>query len=188
MAEPTRRPKFTYEDFLQLPDDGKRHEIIDGDHYVTPSPVLRHQRIVGNLHFMIEGFLRRQELGEVFLSPLDVVFTNTDIVEPDLIYVSRERSSIVTEANLRGAPDLVVEVLSPATAGRDRGIKKRLYERCEVAEYWIVDPEAEAVEVLRRAGGGLELVAELARSAGDRLETPLLPGLELPLNEIFPGA
>ncbi len=188
MAEPTTRTKLTYEDFLELPDDGRRHEIIDGEHFVTPSPVARHQRILGNLHYFIKAFLRQHDLGEVFLSPLDVLFSDFDIVEPDLIYLSRERWSVLTEANLRGAPDLVVEILSPSTRGRDEGIKRKLYERFGVSEYWIVDPETEAVEVLRQRGDeGFERVAELSRGSGEALSTPLLPGLEIPLEEIFSG-
>ena len=188
MAEATTRTKLTYEDFLQLPDDGKRHEIIDGVHYVTASPVPRHQLIVGNLHNIIKNFLRQHDLGEVFLSPLDVLFTDFDIVEPDLIYLSRERWSVVTEANLQGSPDLVVEVLSPSTRSRDRGIKKKLYERSDVSEYWIVDPDAETIEVYRRsATGRLPRVAELSRERGEALSTPLLAGLEIPLAELFPG-
>ncbi len=187
MPEPTARTKLTYEDFLQLPDDGKRHEIIDGVHYVTASPLARHQLVLGNLHFLIKAHLREHDLGEVFLSPFDVVFSDFDVVEPDLLYVSRERWPVVTRANVQGSPDLVVEILSPGTRKRDLGIKRKLYERCEVSEYWIVDPEADAIEVLRRrAGGELERVAELARAAGDCLSTPLLPGLEMPLGEIFP--
>ena len=188
MAEPTTRTKLTYEDFLELPEDGKRHEIIDGVHYVTASPVTRHQLIVGNLHFAIKAYLREHDLGEVFLSPLDVLFSDFDIVEPDLIYLSRARWSVLTEANLQGAPDLVVEILSPGTRGRDLGIKRKLYERCGVREYWIVDPEGETIEVLRHAGeGGFERIALLRREAEDTLSTPLLPGLEVRLAEIFRG-
>ncbi len=186
MAAPKTRTKLTYEDFLQLPDDGKRHEIIDGVHYVTPSPVPRHQLVLGNLYYLIKEFLRQNDLGEVFLSPLDVIFSDFDVVEPDLIYLSRDRWSVLTEANLRGAPDLVVEILSPGTEGRDRGVKQKLYEGSEVSEYWIVDPEADTIEVLRRGpGGGFDPAAELSRAAGDRLTTPLLPGLEIPLAEVF---
>ena len=188
MAEPTTRTKLTYEDFLELPEDGKRHEIIDGEHYVTASPVTRHQLILGNLHFAIKAFLRERDLGEVFLSPLDVLFSDFDIVEPDLIYLSRERWSILTEANLQGAPDLVMEILSPGTRGRDLGIKRKLYERSGVQEYWIVDPEEETIEVLRHAGEiGFERAALLRREAEDTLSTPLLPGLEVRLAEIFRG-
>ena len=188
MAEPTTRTKLTYEDFLELPDDGRRHEIIDGEHYVTPSPAARHQLVLGSLHFFVKAFLREHDLGEVFLSPFDVLFSDFDVVEPDLIYLSHERSSLLTAASLRGAPDLVVEILSPGTRGRDRGIKKKLYERFEVSEYWIVDPEADAIDVLRRRPqGGLERVASLRRAAGDSLSTPLLPGLEVPLDEVFPS-
>jgi Uma2 family endonuclease len=187
MAEPTTRTKLTYEDFLQIPEDGKRHEIIDGVHYVTASPIVRHQLILGNLYFCIKRYLRENDLGEVFLSPFDVIFSDFDIVEPDLLYLSKERQSLLTEANLQGSPDLVVEILSPSTQGRDRGIKKKLYERSEVSEYWIVDPRGETLEIFRRDEmGGLDQVVELNRAAGDRLLTPLLPDLEIPLQEIFP--
>ena len=188
MAQPTSRTKLTYEDFLELPDDGRQHEIIDGEHYVTASPVTRHQRILGNLQFSIKAFLRDHDLGEVFLSPLDVLLSDFDIVEPDLIYLGRERWSVLTEANLQGAPDLVVEILSPGTQGRDLGLKRKLYERSEVREYWIVDPDADTIEVLRHLGeSGFEPVALLRRAARDSLSTPLLPGLEIPLEELFPG-
>ena len=113
--KPLSSSKFTYEDLLNFPDDGRRHEIIDGEHYVTPSPNTSHQTIVVNLVSAIRAFLAHQPLGAVFVAPFDVLSSDLNVVEPDLLYVSRERQAIVTHAHVRGAPDLVVEVLSSST-------------------------------------------------------------------------
>ncbi len=131
----TPRVKLTYDDFVRFPDDGMRHELIDGEHYVTPSPNTSHQRVVGQLHGLIWTYLRTRPVGEVFTAPFDVVFSNVDVVEPDLLFVSKERASVLTQANVQGSPDLVVEVRSPSTGRRDETIKLSLYERAGVSEY-----------------------------------------------------
>jgi Uma2 family endonuclease len=178
--------KLTYDDFVQFPDDGKRHELIDGEHYVTPSPNTKHQRVLGNLHFLIRSHLETHPIGEVFLAPFDVVFSYVDVVEPDLLYMSHARAGeVLTDMHVRGAPELVVEIGSKGTRKRDETIKRRLYERFGVTEYWVVDPELDVVRVYRRAGDRYERVAELSLENGDTLTTPLLPGLELPLATIF---
>ena len=176
--------KLTYDDYLLFPDDGKRHELIDGEHYVTPTPILRHQAILGRLYLLIATYLKRGPRGQVFFAPLDVILTRFDVVEPDLLYVSRDRSAVLKDW-VRGAPDLVVEVGSPSTRKRDETIKRRLYEREGVIEYWVVDPEIDVVRVYRRKEDRFERPVELSRAAGDVLTTALLPGLELPLSEIF---
>ena len=109
--------RLTYEDYCLLPDDGKRYEIIDGELYVTPSPVSAHQRVVTNLTYYLVEFTKRLGQGQVFVAPFDVVFSHYDVVEPDLIYISTERASVLTEKNVQGAPDLVVEVPSESTGG-----------------------------------------------------------------------
>ena len=178
--------KLTYDDFVQFPDDGMRHELIDGEHYVTPSPRLRHQAIVGTLHLIIASWLEGNPIGRVFLSPVDVVMTNVDIVVPDLLYVCNARAaSTLTELHVRGVPELVVEVASPGTRKRDDGIKRRLYERQGVTEYWIVDPEVDRIRIYRQEGDVFGRAIELSREHGDVLTTSLLPGLELPLTRIF---
>jgi Uma2 family endonuclease len=178
--------KLTYDDFVLFPDDGKRHELIDGEHYVTPSPNLAHQAILGNLYLAIASWLEGQPVGRVFLAPFDVIFSDFDVVEPDLLYVSRARvPGILTADNVRGAPDLVVEIGSTSTRRRDETIKRRLYERGGVAEYWVVDPFAAAVRVYRRQRRGFARPVELSHDAGDVLRPPLLPGLELRLERIF---
>ena len=177
--------KLTYEDFLNFPDDGKRHEIIDGEHFVTPSPNTKHQCVVGNLYMALRSHLEADQIGAVFLAPFDVVFSDLDVVEPDLLYISRERAGILTEKHVRGAPDLVVEILSPGTRKTDEAIKRKLYERFDVHEYWVVDPELDAIKVHRRVEGVFTRAAELGAEAGDTLTTPLLPDFSVALADVF---
>ena len=178
--------KLTYDDFVLFPEDGLRHELIDGEHYVTPSPIRKHQSIVGNLYFLLRAYLEGRNAGRVFVAPFDVLFSLFDVVEPDLLYISRERlADVLTTANVKGAPDLVVEVASPGTRRRDETIKRRFYERFGVAEYWVIDPEVDTIRIYRREGARFARAAELALESGDTLTTPLLPALELPLVKIF---
>jgi len=181
----TSSVKLTYEDFLTFPDDGKRHEIIDGEHYVTPSPVTKHQRIATRLAVALGGYLKSRPLGELFVAPLDVVFAEHDIVEPDLIYVSRGRAEVITAKHVRGAPDLLVEILSPGTRKTDEVTKRKRYEHFGVLEYWVVDPELDAIKVYRRVDDRFVRIAELSAEAGDSLTTPLLPGFSVTLTETF---
>ena len=178
--------KLTYDDFVLFPDDGKRHELIDGEHYVTAAPNIRHQQILLELAFLIRRWLEDHRVGRVFMAPLDIVLSTFDVVEPDLLYLSHERAAeVLTAQHLRGAPELVVEIGSPSTRQRDETTKRRLYERTGVSEYWFVDPELDVVRVYRREGDRFTRPIELSLEAGDTLTTPLLPGLELPLNRIF---
>ena len=178
--------KLTYDDFLLFPDDGKRHELIDGEHYVTASPNLKHQQVLLNLTLLIGTWLDAHPIGRMFFAPFDVVFTNFDVVEPDLLYLSNERMvEVATPQHIRGAPELVVEVASPSTRSRDETIKRRLYERNGVSEYWVVDPDIDVVRVYRRGDEGFARPMELRRDTDDVLVTPLLRGLDLPLARIF---
>ena len=178
--------KVTYDDLLHLPDDGKRYELIDGEHYVMPSPGRRHQTIVGELLGLIWSHLKGRSAGEIFLGPLDVVLSEFDVVTPDLLFVSEERAGVVTEENVQGAPDLVVEIASPETRRRDEKTKLQLYERFGVQEYWVVDPDLDVIKVYRLVEGRYQRTAELALAAHDVLSTPLMPGLDLSLADIFP--
>jgi Uma2 family endonuclease len=185
----TTSTRLTYADLVAMPDDGKRHELIDGEHYVTPSPTLRHQLVLANLHLDLGGYVEANNLGQVFFAPLDVVLSDYDVVEPDLLFVTTERLERIGRAYIHGAPDLAVEVLSPGTRKIDATKKLRLYEKFGVAEYWMIDPEAEWVEVYRAgtAGGhGLQQAARLLRERGDGpLTSPLFPGLALQLDRLF---
>lgn len=179
--------RLTYEDFLLLPDDGLRHEIIGGVHYVTPSPNLRHQELVLRLAVSISNHIEdRPDHGRVFVAPFDVVFSFHDVVEPDVIFVAPDQLDILTAQNIRGTPAMVIEILSPSTRKRDRQIKQKLYERSGVREYWLVDPELNVVTRYRRAAdGSFPLFASLSAEGHNALETPLLPGWSLALPRLF---
>ena len=185
MALPDLSPKLTYEDYVLFPDDGLRHEILDGEHYVSASPFVRHQRISSRIYKPLSSWVEDHGLGEVFYASVDVVLSPHDVVVPDLFYISKERSYIITEKNIQGAPDLIIEIISPGTRLRDEGIKLQSYGACGVEEYWMVYPDRQTTRVCRREGGRFRLAAELSAAARDVLTTPLLPGLEIPLTEIF---
>jgi Uma2 family endonuclease len=181
------RVKLTYEDFLLFPEDGKRHELIDGEHYVTPSPNLRHQRISGRLYLLIGNWIEEHPVGRLYYAPLDVLFSNYDVVEPDLLYVSNERaeSALANGKHVAGAPDLVIEIGSPSTRRRDETIKRRLYERFGVSEYWTVDPDIATIRVYRTVEGRFGRAVELSAEAGDALTTPLFAELSIPVTRVF---
>jgi Uma2 family endonuclease len=174
--------RLTYEDYCLLPNNGKRYEVVDGELYVTPAPLTRHQRVLVNFVYYLVDFVKKHHLGEVYPAPFDVVFSQYDVVEPDILYVSEARASVITEKNVQGAPDLVVEILSESTAKIDRTTKLKLYARYGVAEYWVVDPEVCAIEIYRLAPGGYELAAQL--DSRQTLTSPLFPGFALPLAKL----
>lgn len=187
MPTTERDTRLTYDDFVRFPDDGLRHELIDGVHYVTPSPATRHQQLSGRLHLAIGSYLEAHpEAGHVFYAPFDVIFSRWDVVEPDLLFIAADQREILTNANVQGAPALVIEILSPGTRRRDLGIKRQLFERGGVREYWVVDPKSEGVAIYRRDGGDrLVPAASLTAADGAVLATPLLPGFALPLAKLF---
>ncbi len=140
------RIKFTINDYMSTPN-GKRYQLLDGELILASSPTSKHQSISGQLYLTMTQFVTQSQLGRVWYAPLDVILSDHDVVQPDLLFVSSGRANIVTEANVQGAPDLVVEILSPATAQHDREYKRTLYSRHGVREYWLVDPEEDMVEV-----------------------------------------
>jgi Uma2 family endonuclease len=178
--------KLTYDDLLRLPDDDRRHELIDGEHYVTPSPNLRHQRISGNLHLLIGNWLASHPIGQIFYAPADIVLSPHDVVVPDLFYLSHARAAdVITPERVCGVPDLLIEILSPGTRRRDETVKRALYERNGVLEYWMVDPVGEAVRVHRRTGHEFEVLPPCRCADEGVLTTPLLPGLEIAMRAVF---
>ena len=144
---PAGRITLTYEDYCALPDDGRRYEIIEGELYGTPSPGRAHQQFAANLLVVLKPFVAARGLGEVVIAPFYVILEETSVVVPDLLFVARERSGIVTDRGVRGAPDLIVEILSPGTARRDRVEKAKLYARHGVHHYWLADPETRVLEI-----------------------------------------
>jgi Uma2 family endonuclease len=185
MAVQDRIRKLTYDDYARIPDDGQRHEIIDGEHYAVPAPSRLHQRLSIELGSRLHLFVKHRRLGEVYDAPFDVLLSKHDIVQPDLMFISNGRAGIVTDQNVQGAPDLIIEILSDRTRRLDEGDKLDLYDHYGVSEYWTFDTSRKAARVYRRTLQGLRLVADLAAEAGDVIATPLLPGLEIPLAEIF---
>jgi len=178
--------KLTYEDYVLLPEDGRRHEIIDGEHYVSPAPFLSHQRLAFRLTLSVGGFIETNRLGLFFFAPADVLLSLYDVVQPDLFFISNERAAIAREKNVQGAPDLVIEILSKGTRRLDERIKLEAYERCGVQEYWLFDRFRKGAQIWERMDdGGFRLRPFLSAAARDVLTSPLLPEFELPLAEIF---
>jgi Uma2 family endonuclease len=146
--------RITWQDTLLMPEDGKRYEAIDGEMYVTPAPSRRHQRISLNLARALCSLLEDPGHGWIYVAPTGVELPDTDEgVQPDIVFVSKAQSQILVEEGIRGVPHMIVEILSPGTADRDRTVKKKLYNRHGVAEYWVVDPDAGSVEVWDIASG-----------------------------------
>ena len=178
--------RWTYAEFARLPSEGStRYEVIADELVVTPAPGRRHQRISLDLATALNIFVREHELGEVYQAPFDVLFAEGDYMEPDLLFVRKARLDVLSDRGVEGAPDLIVEITSPSTSDRDRGVKLQRYRFYGVGEYWIVDPEAERVEVWALAGGATE---PAVLQAGERL-TWAPPDadvtFELDLDELF---
>src|SRR3989475_9769591 len=173
----TGRSGLTYEDYCALPDDGLRYEIVDGMLFAEPSPRRAHQEAVGNLFAILHGYVRAHDLGKVYVAPFDVILDPRTTVVPDLVFVVRDHLDIVAERGVEAAPDLLVEVLSPGTARRDRVRKLNAYARHGVRHYWLVDPEAKTVEAFELVEGAYRLAAAVA--GGDKVPTGALPRLSL---------
>ena len=174
--------KYTYADYVQLPED-QRYELIEGELQMAPAPTPLHQRVSRKIEFRLEQFVTEHGLGEVFDAPCDVYLDEENVVQPDLFFIRRERLGIIGERNIQGAPDLVIEVVSESSAYRDLVRKKRLYARFGVSEYWVVFPEDRAVEVYVLRGQRFRLQGAYAED--EVLESTVLPGFRLPLKEIF---
>ena len=177
--------KVSYEEFQTLPRDGsKRFELIEGEVFKTPSPNTRHQRAVAKLLRRLADFVERNDLGEVFLAPYDIVFSKWTALEPDLLFIGKEQRSIITDANVQGVPILVIEILSPSNKAYDRETKLRAYEKAGVPELWYLDPEERTGEILNLDSDGHYTVA--ARLSGNAaIVSRVLPGLSLSLEEVF---
>ena len=174
--------KLTCYDYFQLTDD-RRYELLEGDLFLVPAPHLAHQQILGKLWTAIYAHAKAGRLGEVLLAPCDVVLSESIVVQPDVVFVAGEHQGILTDANIQGAPDLVVEILSPSTRERDLGIKRDLYARHGVREYWIVDSETKTIEVLCLRATGYHTDSIVPWTG--LLNSPLFPTLSLPLVDIF---
>ena len=178
-------PLMTVADLEAMPEDGNRYEVIEGELFVSCAPGLTHQQVSMNIAFFIRRYLESHPIGLVFATP-GLIFTDLSGVIPDVVFFRHERSeAIVSGERLTAAPDLVVEILSPGPENirRDQIAKRQLYARHGVAEYWMVDPSTQTLEVYRLQSGSLELVATLKDE--DELTSPFLPGFTCVANAIF---
>ena len=182
MTSPNPAIKFTYQDYINTPDD-KRYELIDGELILAPAPRRDHQTVDTRLGWRIARFVEENALGVVYSAPRDVVLSDTDVVQPDLMFISNERMHIDTEAEIWGGPDLVIEILSPSTAGRDRTVKQVLYARHGVNEYWLIDVDARTIEVLLLGDQGFEPITTYGE--GDTLASPTLPGFSILVDDVY---
>lgn len=171
----------TLDDYLRL-DDDIRVELIEGEFVVTASPTPKHQVVIGNLYLLLEPRVHRLGLGKVYLSPLDTVLSKHNVLQPDLLFIAHDHSDRVQD-RVNGPPDLVIEVLSPRRAAHDRRVKKRLYRRYGVSEYWIVDPKAESVQVLELRDGRWTERGVFAKD--DAFEPRVLPGVAVRVRDVF---
>ena len=182
MAIPNPEVKFTYQDYLNTPED-KRYELLDGELIMTPAPGELHQSASAQLGWRLVQFASENNMGRVYHAPFDAVLSDTDVVQPDLLYVSNERSRVITPENIQGPPDLVVEILSPSTATRDRTFKRTLYARHRVKEYWMVDTTVKDITVLLLGDRGFEVVDVYGE--GEAMTSPTLTGFRINLDDIF---
>ena len=184
MTQTQVKIKFTVEDYQHLPEsETKRYELLGGEIAMAPAPVPYHQEISGKIYFALIRHIRDHHLGKVYDAPLDVILAEEDVVQPDILFISNTRLKIIREEAIHGAPDLVIEILSPATAGRDRSFKRTLYARSGVREYWLVDPETRTIEVLTLGPQGYQLAGRYEKS--QTLRSPLLTDLSIALDEVF---
>ena len=190
---------LTYDDYVRLPDDGKRYEIIDGELEVSPAPAPRHQRVSGNLLVVLHGYVQAHGLGQIYCAPIDVILARNSVVQPDLVFVAAGRTSIITERAIEGPPDLAVEILSPWSDERDRVTKADLYARYGVRHHWIVDPVARTLKMyepkrgasrpVQRPRGGTRRGAKYRLVATHKGATvayaSLFPNLEIDLRRVW---
>jgi Uma2 family endonuclease len=176
-------PKLTFEQFRELPNDGKRYELVHGELHVTPAPAMRHQLVLQNLSENLGPYVHKNHRGEVCQAPLDIRLGEETVLQPDLIFISKARAGIIQENWIEGAPDLAVEVLSLSTAGHDRATKLPIYAEARVTEVWFIDPKANTVEVLSLQGA--KYVVEATYAGHHVLTSNLFPGWQLPLDDLF---
>jgi Uma2 family endonuclease len=182
----TTTTRLTYDDLEAIPQEreGDRHELIDGELIVTPSPIPIHQIISSNIAFVLERIVREQRLGRVFTAPIDIRFTPDNVLIPDIIFIARDRLHVVGPKTVDAPPDIVVEILSPGTRQRDLSVKRDLYAQFGVREYWVVDPRARTVAVYERVGNGYRSVP---LTKGGAIQSVVLPALGLTLDAVFEG-
>ncbi|MFN3739457.1 MAG: Uma2 family endonuclease [Thermodesulfovibrionales bacterium] len=179
----TEKKIYTYKDYEKLPE-GAPYQLIKGELIMSPSPIPYHQRISKRLEYILYEYAEKnKKLGEVFDAPIDVYLEETEVYQPDIIFISKERSHIIGEKKIEGAPDLVIEILSPSSAYYDLRHKMNMYAKHNVKEYWIVDPEERSIEVYENRDGKFELIEKKINNGP--IHSRVIPDLEVSLEEIF---
>ncbi len=177
------KPKLTYRDYAQLPDDGNRYELINGELIIVAAPLTIHQKVNANISSQLIAFVEKNKLGQVFYAPIDVVLSSHNTLQPDIIFIEKKRKTIITEKNINGAPDLVIEILSPSSFYYDLFDKKELYEQHGVKEYWLVDPLRQWADLYVLKGKSFELVQH--REKEGALHSSVLNGFTIDLPQMF---
>lgn len=183
MAELVKSRPFTYHDYYSLPEHGPRYQLVEGELHLNPTPNRFHQTISRNMMGSVFGYLRKNKIGIFYTAPFDVQLTDLNVYQPDIVYIKNEHRSLLTQQGLRGAPDFVVEILSPATAELDLGVKREIYARTGVEELWIVEPDARRIQVYRLQEN--RETPSVTHGENAAIESPLFPGLIFRTEEIF---
>ena len=177
------KTKISYEEYRALPEDGNRYEVIGGELIMTAAPLIDHQRISANLQFILETYIRANKWGKLFDAPVEVFLGEEEVVQPDIVCISKGRLQTIARKNIMGAPDLVVEILSPSTARYDRVLKMNAYAKHQVPHYWIVDPDARTLEAFELEKGAYRLGA--AHAEDETFQPSLFPNLTISLSELW---
>ena len=182
MLRTAPRP-LTHYDYREMPEGPPYYQLIEGELCMSPSPNRAHQRILTNIFAAISWHVAKTRAGEIYVAPFDVFLTDLNVYQPDLVFISKERKSILTDQGAEGAPDLVVEILSPRSAKLDRGVKRDIYARTGVQELWIVDPDHQQVEVFNLPENADTPLATYTRR--QKLRSRILAKFSMPVAQIF---
>jgi Uma2 family endonuclease len=180
-----RVPKkvYTYQDYSELTDDENRYEIIEGELIMSPAPYTIHQKVSRKIVYELMRFVEKVKIGELYYAPIDVLLSNINIVQPDILFISKENLQIVTEKNIKGVPDLIIEIISPSTGYYDLSSKKDIYEKFGVREYWIVDPLKQRVDIYNNVRNKFESHQRLEKTG--IVKSNVVEGLQIKLETIF---
>ena len=175
--------RFSYDEYRALPETGPHYQLVDGDLIMSPAPTFRHQDILMRLIRFLDAHIEKNKLGKLLCAPLDVIFSDEDVYQPDLVFISNSRKSIIVPEGLRGTPELCVEILSPSNKELDQKTKRLQYARFGLPELWLVDPFANTLQIFRLQEDPHHAAQTLSET--ETLNSKTFPGLELKLDQIF---
>lgn len=182
MTAITARKRMTYADYVKI-DDNNRYEILHGELCMVPAPSTDHQSVSRNLEFLIWNFVKKKGIGKIFDAPIDVVFDDDEVFQPDIVFIKSENQGIIHKTAIHGIPDLIVEIVSPSSAFYDTVEKKEIYRKCGVKEYWLIFPEERVIEILTLERG--EYLEFCKSKKAGIVKSKMLEGLEINSQEVF---